>query len=111
MATIRTREIQGYVLNEFIYTPGQVQTATINVGGAYKKEFDITPYNLGPNLVAGHFQVDLPLFDANNSDDVIFGGWDDDFLHGASGDDAIGGGSALPLSYVQHFSAGGFETA
>ena len=80
------------MLDEFIYTPGQVQTATINVGGAYKKEFDITPYNLGPNLVAGHFQVNLPLFDANNSDDVIFGGWDDDFLHGASGDDAIGGG-------------------
>ena len=50
--------IQGDVLNEFIYTPGQVQTATINVAGALKKEFDITPYNLGPNLVAGHFQVD-----------------------------------------------------
>ena len=46
----------------------------------------------------------MPLFDANNSDDVIFGGWDDDFLHGASGDDAIGGGEALPTSYVQHFS-------
>ena len=36
-----------------------------------------------------------PLFDANNSDDVIFGGWDDDFLHGGAGDDAIGGGEAL----------------
>ena len=32
-----------------------------------------------------------------------------DFLHGASGDDAIGGGEALPDSYVQHFSAGGVE--
>ena len=26
---------------------------------------------------------------------MIFGGWDDDFLHGGSGDDAIGGGEAL----------------
>ncbi|HEX5591393.1 MAG TPA: Calx-beta domain-containing protein [Candidatus Limnocylindrales bacterium] len=104
-----TKVIHGYVLNEFIYTPGQVQTATINVGGTFKKEVDITPYNLGPNLVAGHFQVDLPLFDANNSDDVIFGGWDDDFLHGASGDDAIVGGEALPESYVQHFGATGIE--
>ena len=40
-----------------------------------KKEVDLTPFNLGPNTVAGHFQVDLPLFDANNSDDIIFGGW------------------------------------
>jgi len=104
-----TKSNQGFVLNEFIYTPGQVQTATINVGGQYKKEFDITPYNLGPNLVAGHFQVDLPLYDANNSDDVIFGGWDDDFLHGASGDDAISGAEALPESYVQHFDGGGQE--
>jgi len=97
------KKIQGNVLNEFIYTPGQVQTATINVGGDLKKQVDITPYNLGPNVVAGHFQIDLPLFDANNSDDVIFGGWDDDFLHGAAGDDAIAGGEALPGAFTQHF--------
>ncbi|HWQ28293.1 MAG TPA: Calx-beta domain-containing protein [Dehalococcoidia bacterium] len=104
-----SRTSQGDVLNEFIYTPGQVQTATINVAGALKKEVDISPYNLGPNFVAGHFQVDLPLFDANNSDDVIFGGWDDDFLHGAAGDDAISGAEAMEASFVQHFSgpAGG----
>ncbi|HEX6131212.1 MAG TPA: hypothetical protein VF044_05745 [Actinomycetota bacterium] len=102
-----TRVIHGYVLNEFIYTPGQVQTATINVGGALKKEVDITPYNLGPNDVAGHFQIDVPTYDANNSDDAVFGGWDDDFLHGASGDDAIVGGEAMPDSYVQHFSGAG----
>jgi Ca2+-binding RTX toxin-like protein len=101
------RESNGNVLNEFIYTPGQVQTATINVAGELKKAVDLTPYNLGPNDVAGHFQIDVPLYDANNSDDVIFGGFDDDFLHGGSGDDAIGGGEALPDSYVQHFTAGG----
>ena len=101
------RASNGNVLNEFIYTPGQVQTATINVAGELKKEVDLTPYNLGPNDVAGHFQIDVPLYDANNSDDVIFGGFDDDFLHGGSGDDAIGGGEALPDSYVQHFAANG----
>ena len=100
--------VQGYVLNEAVYTPGKAQTATLNVGGAYKKEVDITPYNLGPNVDgAGHTLLDLPLYDANNSDDVIFGGWDSDFLHGASGDDAIAGGEALATSYVQHFSAAG----
>ena len=96
--------IHGYVLSEFIYTPGQVQTATINVAGALKKELDITPYNLGPNDQAGHFQIDVPTYDANNSDDVMFGGWDDDFMHGAAGDDAISGAEALPDSYVQHFA-------
>ena len=39
--------------------------------------------------------ADDPLFDANVSDDIIFGGLGDDFLHGASGDDAMGGGEAL----------------
>ena len=42
-----TKKTQGYVLNEAIYTPGHVQDAIINVGGALKKEVDLTPYNLG----------------------------------------------------------------
>jgi Ca2+-binding RTX toxin-like protein len=92
-----TRTSQGNVLNEFIYTPGQVQTATINPGGALVKIVDLTPFNLTPGT------VDQPLFDANNSDDVIFGGWADDFIHGGSGDDAIGGGEALPQSYIQRY--------
>ena len=71
--------------------------------GALKKEVDITPYNLGPNPSSATSRSTLPLFDANNSDDVIYGGWDDDFLHGGSGDDAIAGGEALHDSYVQHF--------
>ena len=100
--------IHGYVLNEVVYTPGQVQKATINVAGALKKEVDVTPYNLGPNVDGqGKTLLDLPMYDANNSDDIIFGGFDDDFLHGASGDDAIGGGEALVQSYVQHFDGAG----
>ena len=37
-------------------------------------------------------------------DDVIFGGWDNDFLHGGSGDDAISGAEAWRQHYVQHFN-------
>ena len=56
----------------------------------------MTPFNLGPNDDGqGHLVLDNPVFDANNSDDIIFGGWDDDFLHGGAGDDAIVGGEAL----------------
>ena len=77
------------MLNEFIYTPGQVQTATINVGGALKKASTSRRSTSAPTRSAT--STLLP-FDANNSDDVIFGGLGDDFLHGGSGDDAISGG-------------------
>ena len=96
-----TKFSNGNVINEFIYTPGQVQTSTINVAGALNKSVDITPFNLRPNAAGG----DDPLFDANSVDDVIFGGLGDDFLHGASGDDAIAGGEALELSYLQLYGA------
>src|SRR4029079_10324619 len=97
---------QGWVLSEYTYTPGDVQTAWINIDGALKKQVDETHITLGPNTDAqGHLVLDEPLFDANNSDDVIFGGWDDDFLHGGSGDDAMLGGEALADSYVQLLDA------
>jgi Ca2+-binding RTX toxin-like protein len=103
-----TRTSQGDVLNEYIYTPGQVQTATINVAGQLAKAVDLTPYNLGDNVDAGlHQTADQPLFDANNSDDIIFGGWGDDFIHGGAGDDAVSGSEALSTSYAQHFDADG----
>ncbi|MBI3917574.1 MAG: hypothetical protein HY322_11275 [Betaproteobacteria bacterium] len=90
--------IHGNVIDEFVYTPGQVQKAILNPGGALKKTFDITPYNLTPDALG---LGDEPLFDANYADDVIFGGLGEDFLHGASGDDAVAGGEALPESYIQ----------
>ncbi len=101
-----TRTSQGYVLDEYIYTPGQVQTSTINVSGQLAKAVDLSPYNLGPNTTldgAGNHTVDQPLFDANNSDDIIFGGWDNDFIHGGAGDDAVSGSEALTSSYNVHF--------
>ncbi|HET9217470.1 MAG TPA: Calx-beta domain-containing protein, partial [Terriglobia bacterium] len=91
--------IHGNVIDEFIYTPGQVQTATINKNQALNKAVDITPYNLRPNLEG----ADDPLFDPIFADDMIFGGLGADFLHGASGDDAIGGGEARGESYTQRF--------
>ena len=44
-----TKTSQGDVLNEFIFTPGQVQTSTINVASELVKSVDLTVYNLGPN--------------------------------------------------------------
>jgi len=86
----------GNVLNEFIYTPGQGQTATINLAGALNKAADLTVYNLGPDVNAGNQHVaNSPLYDANNSDDIIFGGWGSDWIHGGAGDDAISGAEAI----------------
>src|SRR6185503_9960908 len=96
-----TRTSQGDVLGEFIYTPGLVQTATVNIAGLLAKAVDLSPYNLSPNSLG---LGDQPKYDANNSDDIIFGGWDDDFLHGHSGDDAIVGSEALAQAYVQSYA-------
>ncbi len=115
----------GSHLNQWIATPGDVQTAIINAAGDLKKTVDLTPFNLTPNAAG----ADQPLFDANNSDDVIFGGLGGevqyyptqigglakndpnpaaqlrgvagDFLHGGSGDDAIAGGEAIWNAYTQ----------
>ncbi|MEO6494544.1 MAG: hypothetical protein ABIP99_17070 [Ilumatobacteraceae bacterium] len=103
-----TRTSQGDVLNEFIYTPGQVQTATINVAGQLAKAVDLTVYNLGPNENMSQQHVaNQPTFDANNSDDIIFGGWGGDWIHGGAGDDAISGAEALTVGYAQHFDSAG----
>ncbi|HEX4527110.1 MAG TPA: PKD domain-containing protein [Gaiellaceae bacterium] len=93
-----TKTSQGNVINEYAYTPGQVQTVTINVVHYLVVTADETPFDLSPPPNA-----DNPLYDANNSDDVIFGGWDGDFLHGGAGDDAISGAEALKVSYVQDY--------
>ncbi len=119
------------VLNQWIASPGDVQTAVINIEGDLKKTVDLTPFNLTPNASG----ADQPLFDANNSDDVIFGGLggeiqaypdqigglarnDDDpsgtargiagdFLHGGAGDDAMAGGEAIENAYTQVYGADG----
>ncbi|MDH3308210.1 MAG: hypothetical protein OEO77_11915, partial [Acidimicrobiia bacterium] len=115
----------GDFLDQYISTPGQVQTAIINIDGDLKKTVDLTPYNLTPDALG----ADKPKYDANNSDDVIFGGLGGeilpnypsvvgqrnnedppvgeqrgiagDFLHGGAGDDAIAGGEAIWNAYTQ----------
>jgi Ca2+-binding RTX toxin-like protein len=94
-----TKRTNGDVLNEYIYTPGHIQTAIINVAGALAKAVDLTPFGLDP-------VHDDPLFRPRFADDIIFGGLGNDFLHGGAGDDAISGGEALPVSYAQHICTG-----
>ncbi len=88
-------------LNKYIYSPGKVQQATINVEDELKKTVNLTPFKLGdPNdLDYSHKN-----FDPQYADDVIYGGWGSDFLHGGDGDDAISGAEALEDSAVLIFA-------
>jgi Ca2+-binding RTX toxin-like protein/uncharacterized protein involved in high-affinity Fe2+ transport len=114
-------------MNQWIATPGDVQTSVINIEGDLKKTVDLTPFNLTPNASG----ADQALFDANNSDDVIFGGLGGeiqiypteiaglkknqeaptglrgiagDFLHAGAGDDAVAGGEAIWNAYTQVYN-------
>ena len=83
-----------------VATGGSVQTADINVAGQLKKAVDITPFSQDTlwSPVADEFSgITAP---PHTSDDVVFGGLGNDFLHGGSGDDAISGAEALAQSYA-----------
>jgi Ca2+-binding RTX toxin-like protein len=84
-----------------ISTPGQAQLATINVTGKLKKTVNLTPFELDP---LGNPNFD-PVLTA--SDDIIYGGWGNDWLHGGVGDDAMAGGEAPVEAYGQQYDATG----
>ena len=90
------------VSQEDIATPGDVQTATINVTGQLNKAVNLTPYNVEDPSQG--FQD--PLYVAVDADDIIFGGWGGDFLHGGSGNDAMSGAEALAEHYANPVNAG-----
>lgn len=95
-----TRAANGDVLNEVIYTPGQVQKETINVGGVLKKTVNLTPFNVDP---AGA-ELYRP---AGGYDDIVFGGLGNDAIHGGSGDDALSGAEALVEGWARDYSGDG----
>ena len=97
-----SRIINGNVLNELIYTPGNVQMAVINIGAMLQKTVDLTPFNIDPAGVSNNPQN--PLYLPKYANDIIYGGLGDDWLHGGSGDDAISGAEALPVSYTQRWA-------
>ncbi len=82
-------------LDKDIRTPDKKQQATINVSGKLKKTVNLTPFKLGDPEVPQYMDEFDPLY----ADDIIFGGWGNDFLHGGDGDDAISGAEALTEYY------------
>ncbi|HXF83072.1 MAG TPA: hypothetical protein VNN19_10005, partial [bacterium] len=89
-----------------ISTPGNMQTAVINIAGQLKKSVDLTPFNVDPDNLG-----EDPLFDPRYADDIIYGGLDSDWLHGGSGDDAISGAEALPVGAFVLYPEGSTDPA
>ncbi len=92
-----TRLSNGNVLNEFVYTPGKMQTETINVAGVLNKTVNLTPFNVDP-------QSDTLFRPEGGYDDIIFGGLGVDVIHGGSGDDALSGAEALDEGYAPKYT-------
>ncbi|MFS6827004.1 hypothetical protein [Cyanobium sp. ATX-6F1] len=95
-----------------IATGGNMQQATINIAGQLKKAVDLSPFSQDPNWKATADEFALPNAGGvgqsrHTSDDIIFGGWGNDFLHGGSGDDAISGAEALQLAWTQLYGMDG----
>ncbi|MFZ0529420.1 MAG: HYR domain-containing protein [Propionicimonas sp.] len=88
----------GNVLNEFIYTPGRIQTETINVAGVLNKTVNQTPFNV--DLLSD--ELFRPV---GGYDDIIFGGLGADAIHGGSGDDALSGAEALTEGWAPTYTS------
>ncbi|MEQ1827017.1 MAG: hypothetical protein ABL921_13765 [Pirellula sp.] len=101
------KNINGNALNEVIYTPGNVQTATINIAAELKKTVDLTLWNLDPDGGLEVYQNPVPIAVVPRfANDIIYGGLGIDALHGGAGDDAISGAEAILVSYTQTYEEG-----
>jgi len=83
--------------NLFISTPGEIQQATVNVGGELIKMVDLTPYSTAE-------AVNQMIYRPSNFDDIIYGSFGNDLLRGGAGNDLVSGTEALTQSYFALFS-------
>jgi Ca2+-binding RTX toxin-like protein len=75
-----------------IASPGRAQVSILFPINKLNKRVDLTPFAVNDETID-------TLFAALYANDVLFGGWDGDFIHGGSGDDAISGAEALAQAY------------
>jgi Ca2+-binding RTX toxin-like protein len=91
----RNEEPNTNSLNVEITSPGNIQRAVINIENELIKQVEVFAFRTddmdGQNT--GEFN------DSMRFNDIIFGGLQNDFIHGGDGDDAISGAEALPVYY------------
>jgi Ca2+-binding RTX toxin-like protein len=85
-----------------IDTPGDIQWSIINVNGQLKKTVNLTPFKLGDPDEPQY----SPTYDPAHADDIIYGGWGNDFIHAGDGDDAVSGAEALLVFYANPVNPG-----
>ena len=99
-------------LTQLIATPGNVQTAVINVEGSIKYTAYLWPYSVNPltsftnptwanGCATNHA---CPPYWARYGHNIIYGGWGSDTIHGGPGDSAISGAEAPIYAYTDNFS-------
>ena len=103
----RPKYSDGTVLNEVIYTPGNLQYALANRAGDLKMTADLVPFSFDSEWLGLDDEFPDNQDDSPFADDVIFGGLGSDFLHGASGDDAVSGAESLNAAFVPVYNAAG----
>ena len=101
-AALRRHAIAAAELNEPITTPGNIQTATINVAGAAEEDRRPDAVQPATRTRAAPTTRCSTRRTPTTSSSAACG---NDSLHGGSGDDAISGAEALPQSYTQTHDA------
>ena len=91
-------EVDVHALNAVIATPGNIKVAIINIEGELTKAVDLFAFRTDD--IDGTAPAPLNEFgEPMRWNDIIFGGLQNDFIHGGDGDDALSGAEALPVYY------------
>lgn len=99
-------------VTQLIATPGNVQTAMINVTGSLKYTAYMWPYSVNPTTSFTNptwadgckTNTACPPYWDRYGHNVIYGGWGSDSIHGGPGDSAISGAEAPTYAFTDNFS-------
>ncbi len=111
-------------LNELITTPGNAQSAVINVAGALNFNALLYPYvwdpatYLSPGISNGNPTYSTnckenavcPTYETVYGHNIIYGGWGNGVIQAGPGDSALSGAEAPTLSYADNFDMYGGKT-
>ncbi|MDA8073267.1 MAG: hypothetical protein M0Z82_17130, partial [Actinomycetota bacterium] len=99
-------------VTQLIATPGNVQTAMINVTGSLKYTAYMWPYSVNPTTSFTNptwadgckTNAACPPYWDRYGHNIIYGGWGSDSIHGGPGDSAISGAEAPTYAFTDNFS-------
>lgn len=96
-------EVDIHAINAVISTPGNIQVAMINIANELVKAVELFAFRTDDIDIDGLSPTN-EFGEAMRFNDIIFGGLQNDFIHGGDGDDALSGAEALPTYYAGYSS-------